>query len=130
MIPVIKLCKGVGEEGKSHCVMAATSIVAGEEFTDRPHCVCPVITACLIRMNDSFDDDQARDECLSHLPWLIIGTRGRADSMIKRAFLFVSWAVEVCGVDFEHFKNNEKDLIEKDIQEDFIAAYNGIIKLQ
>ena len=33
------------------------------------------------------------------------------------------------GIDFEHFKNNEKDLIEKDIQEDFIAAYNGIIKL-
>lgn len=33
------------------------------------------------------------------------------------------------GIDFEHFKNNEKDLIEKDIQKDFLAAYNGIVKL-
>ncbi|MGD9327325.1 MAG: phytoene/squalene synthase family protein [Cyclobacteriaceae bacterium] len=33
------------------------------------------------------------------------------------------------GIDFEHFKNKEKDLIEKDIQEDFIAAYDGIVKL-
>ncbi len=33
------------------------------------------------------------------------------------------------GIDFEHFKNKEKDLIQKDIQEDFIAAYDGIIKL-
>ena len=33
------------------------------------------------------------------------------------------------GIDFEHFRNNEKNLIEQDIQEDFISAYEGIVKL-
>jgi phytoene/squalene synthetase len=33
------------------------------------------------------------------------------------------------GVDFDHFHNVEKEAIEKDIEEDFLAAYEGIIKL-
>ena len=33
------------------------------------------------------------------------------------------------GVDFDHFQNNEKEAIEQDIEDDFIAAYKGIIRL-
>lgn len=38
----IKLCHGMGVKGESHCVMAATSVIAGEGFTDHPGFVCPV----------------------------------------------------------------------------------------
>jgi len=79
----VKLCKGIGVEGKSHCVMAATALLNGEEFTDTPVCVSPVITGTLMSINDEFycDDsslhsnDQSRDAELGEFPWLIIGTR-------------------------------------------------------
>ena len=105
----IRLTKGLGKKGKSHCVMAATSIVAGEEFTDRPKCVCPTITGALIVLNDSFgDDDVAREEALGHLPWIIIGTRGDRNHEQKRAFLFADWAVrECCGIECEPITDRE-----------------------
>ena len=98
---VIRLCGGVGEQGKSHCVMAATSIVAGEPFSDTPVCVCPTITRCLISLNDLYgSNNAAREAALGHLPWLIIGTRGGLDVMIRRAFMFADFAVrEMCGVE-------------------------------
>ena len=100
---VIRLCDGVGEEGQSHCVMAATSIVAGESFSDKPECVCPTITRCLISLNDSYGgDNAAREAALSHLPWLIIGTRGDVQVMVRRAFMFADFAVRhVAGIDVE-----------------------------
>lgn len=33
------------------------------------------------------------------------------------------------GINFEDFQNNEKELIQEDIEEDFLAAYKGIEKL-
>lgn len=78
----VKLCSGIGELGKSHCVMAATALLNGEEFSDRPECVSPAITGTLIALNDGYygndneeDRDPARDAELGHLPWVIIGTR-------------------------------------------------------
>lgn len=49
----VKLCRGKGHEGQSHCVMAATAMLNGESFTDRPICVDGVITEMLIVINDS-----------------------------------------------------------------------------
>ena len=100
MISVIRLCHGIGEEGVSHCVMAATSIVAGEKFSDRPSCVCPTIRSALINLNDSYgDDNESREAALGHLPWLIIGTRGDVDVANRRAFMFADFAVrQICGI--------------------------------
>jgi len=108
----IRLTRGLGEEGKKHCVMAATSIVAEEEFTDKPKCVCPTITAALIELNDSYgDDDVAREEALGHLPWIIIGTRGDRNHERERAFLFADWAVrECCGIECEPITDRETAL--------------------
>jgi len=105
----IRLTRGLGEKGKSHCVMAATSIVAGEKFTDRPKCVCPTITSALIYLNVSYgDDDVAREEALGHMPWLIIGTRGDRKHELERAFLFADWAVrECCGIECEPITDRE-----------------------
>lgn len=49
----VKLCRGKGKEGQSHCVMAATSMLNDEKFTDRPVCVDTVITELLIVLNDT-----------------------------------------------------------------------------
>ena len=88
----IRLCRGRGEEGHSHCVMAATSIVAGEDFSDRPSCVCPTIASALIVVNDSCPNE-SRERLLAHLPWLIIGTRSSDISVaIERAQRFAAWA--------------------------------------
>jgi len=101
----IRLCRGKGIQGKSHCVMAATSIVAGEPFSDDPKCVCKCITSLLITLNDSYYTDATREKDLSHLPWLIIGTNGGLEVAYKRADLIKEWAKEnlkiSCeGVDF------------------------------
>jgi hypothetical protein len=88
----IRLCKGRGDEGTSHCVMAATSIVAGEDFSDKPSCVCPTITKALILTNDRCPTDEIRERLLGHLPWLIIGTKGPTEVMVERAQLFAGYA--------------------------------------
>jgi len=107
----IRLTSGLGKKGTSHCVMAATSIVAEEEFTDKPKCVCPTITSALIFLNESYDDDVEREEALGHLPWLIIGTRGDRNHERERAFLFADWAVrECCGIECEPITDRETAL--------------------
>ena len=91
---VIRLCEGKGTLGKSHCVMAATSIVAGEEFSDAPECVCPTIRSLLITLNDSYgSNNDLREQHLSHLPWLIIGTRGTITHQVTRCHLLAHWAI-------------------------------------
>ena len=98
----IKLCRGLGIEGKSHCVMAATSIVAGENFTDRPKCVSPVITGCLISLNDVIVGDNVRERLLSHLPWVIIGTNdNKVSTESKRLTLLMEYLDNSYGLSRE-----------------------------
>ena len=98
----IKLCQGKGKLGESHCVMAATSIVAEESFSDEPKCVDDIITTILIHINDSLSDN-VRDELLSHLPWVIIGTRDTRDvtsaakTRTKRRLLLYKYMQENYG---------------------------------
>ena len=88
----------MGIEGQSHCVMAATSIVAGEAFSDAPECVCPTIRAALIQVNDSCPSDQVREKLLSHLPWLIIGTKSSDQSvLVERAKRFDAYAADAAA---------------------------------
>jgi hypothetical protein len=89
----IRLCKGRGTESKSHCVMAATSIVADEKFSEHPVCVCPTITKVLIIVNDRCPSDEIRERLLGHLPWLIIGTRSTDNKvLVNRTKAFVRYA--------------------------------------
>jgi len=43
------------------CVMELASMLAGEPFSDRPECVCPVIGAFLRAYNDAIDDGRRQD---------------------------------------------------------------------
>jgi hypothetical protein len=92
----IKLCHGIGKEGQSHCVMAATSIVAEEPFSSHPKCVCPRITTALIITNDKCPTNAIRERLLGHLPWLIIGTKGNIHHEVKREQLFAEYA-KICA---------------------------------
>ncbi len=97
---IIRLCQGLGTEGTSHCVMAATSIVAGEAFTDLPVCVCPTITRALIAINDACPSNKIRERLLGHLPWLIIGTRSdNIGIQVVRAKKFDAYAADADAAD-------------------------------
>lgn len=94
MIPVIKLSRGMGSlTTKTHCVMAATSIVAGEPFSDVLGCVDPVINGALICANDAMSDEM-RNTLLVDLPWQIIGTTSRDNKPTRQRFyMLIDWVV-------------------------------------
>ncbi len=43
------------------CVMELASMLAGEEFTDAPAAVCPILAAFMRAYNDAVDDDRRQD---------------------------------------------------------------------
>ena len=62
------------------CVMELSSMLAGEPFSDRPACVCPVIARLLRSYNDLVDDK--RRQRLYACAALVVGSR--ADEEIER----------------------------------------------
>lgn len=82
-------------------VMEAVAYVAGEQWSDHPHCACPVISAFLRTWNDDLPDED-RDRLLWPLIPALIGTRadslglgGTAAPRIehRRAALAMDWLV-------------------------------------
>jgi hypothetical protein len=65
------------------CVMELASMLAGEEFTDRPAAVDPVIAAFLRAYNDAVDDRRRQD--LFRYAADTVGTRAPADVVRARA---------------------------------------------
>ena len=65
------------------CVMELASMLAGEEFTDRPASVCPVVAAFLRAYNDAVDDRRRQD--LYRYASAAVGTRAPADVIRRRA---------------------------------------------
>src|SRR3954454_13886856 len=56
------------------CVMELASMLAGEEFTDRPKCADPVIASFLRAFNDRLDTRQRQR--LRPYAAAVVGTRG------------------------------------------------------
>jgi hypothetical protein len=65
------------------CVMELASMLAGEDFTDRPAAVDPVIAAFLRAYNDAVDDRRRQD--LYRYAADTVGTRAPADVLQARA---------------------------------------------
>ena len=63
------------------CVMELASMLAGEDFSDRPASVCPVIAAFLRAYNDAIDDRRRQD--LYRYASAAVGTR--ASTTVTRA---------------------------------------------
>ena len=75
------------------CVVELASLIAGEEFSDRPRCVCPVIAAFLRGWNDRAG--YAERQLLGPYAVRIVGSRGDRRLTRNRREICLAWA----GVD-------------------------------
>ena len=78
------------------CVMEAAAYLAGLPHTDKPSCVCPVISAFLQVWNDGLPDDATRDRLLKPLLTRILDTRSTPEVEEQRGYLALDWLVRVC----------------------------------
>ena len=77
------------------CIMEAVAYVAGESWSDRPACACPVISAFLRSWNDSLPTDADRDRLLKPLVLQLIDTKATSDVEERRAYLALDWMIRV-----------------------------------
>jgi hypothetical protein len=89
----IRLSKGKHrspEDGA--CVMELASMLAGEQFTDHPVSVCPVIGALLRSYNDSVDDRRRQD--LYAYASRVVGSRASLAVERARTERLTAWTHE------------------------------------
>jgi hypothetical protein len=90
----IKLSRGKHHSpDEGACVMELASMLAGEEFSDHPASVCPVIGALLRAHNDSIDDDRRAD--LYAYAAKVVGSRSAGPVQDARAARLSEWDREV-----------------------------------
>ncbi len=90
----IKLSKGKHTSPEhGACVMELASMLAGEQFTDHPASVCPVIGSFLRSYNDAIDD--SRRQSLYEYASKVVGSRGAAGVQQVRAARLAAWAEEM-----------------------------------
>src|SRR3712207_1765939 len=67
---------------------------AGEQYSDRPHCACPALTAFLRGYNDALDDELRQD--LFGLASDLVGSRGCEEVTTRRgdALVALAWRYE------------------------------------
>ena len=75
-----------------HCILEVVSMLAGQPFNDNPPCVCPVLRAYGIALNDRWDDDQ-RQKLLPYAPQLL-NTAGDGQDEV-RSYLALDWLIRV-----------------------------------
>jgi hypothetical protein len=78
------------------CVVELASVIAGEKFSDRPSCVCPLIGAFLRGWNDRAP--HAQRQRLSPYAARIVGSRGNRRVTRQRRDICLEWA----GADLSH----------------------------
>ena len=89
----IKLSKGKHRSpDDGACVMELASMLAGEQFTDHPVSVCPVIAALLRSYNDSVDDRRRQD--LYAYAARVVGSRSTVALERARADRLTEWTRE------------------------------------
>ncbi len=90
----VKLSKGKHSSPSSGaCVMELASMLAGEQFSDHPRSVCPVIGSFLRAYNDSIDDDHRQD--LYEYASRVVGSRSTAAIEQLRADRIAEWCAQV-----------------------------------
>jgi hypothetical protein len=73
-------------------VAELVSMLAGEQYSDRPHCACPALTAFMRGYNDALDDERRQD--LFALASDLVGTRGHEHVTTRRgeALVALAWS--------------------------------------
>lgn len=98
----MKLCRGLGTEGKEGCWMAlASSIMGQNQWTDKAECVDDPIRLLCIAINDTLSDE-ARNQILLHshglsptLPRVFdpMNTAGDPTATTRRRYIFIDAVV-------------------------------------
>ena len=78
--------------GEGACVMEAVAYVAGEPWSDKPACACPVLGAFLRTWNDDLSDTD-RDRLLRPLVRRLVGSRSTPEVEARRSWLAMDWLV-------------------------------------
>ena len=71
-------------------------MLAGEDFTDEPGCVCPVVAEFLRTYNDAVDFERRQD--LFSVASLVVGTRDGVTGERGRANAILDWWLTSAGV--------------------------------
>jgi len=87
----LQLLSGAHDRGKGMCAMEAAAYLAGEQHSDSPECVSPVIAAFMRRWNDGVSN-AVRQGLKPLIPRVLHTATGRADEL-TRAWLVVDWSV-------------------------------------
>ena len=74
------------------CFMEAVAYVAGEPWSDKPACACPVLGAFLRTWNDDLSDTD-RDRLLRPLVRRLVGSRSTPEVEARRHWLAMDWLV-------------------------------------
>ena len=74
------------------CFMEAVAYVAGEPWSDKPACACPVLGAFLRTWNDDLSDTD-RDRLLRPLVRRLVGSRSTPEVEARRSWLAMDWLV-------------------------------------
>ncbi len=89
----IKLSKGKHSSPETGaCVMELASMLAGEQFSDHPQTVCPMVGSFLRAYNDSIDE--ARRQDLYEYASRVVGSRAGTDVERARAEMLMAWSAD------------------------------------
>ena len=77
------------------CVMEAVAYVAGEPWSDKPQCACPVISAFLRCWNDDVPDDATRTRLLGPFVERLVRSKSTPEVALQRSYLALDWLVRV-----------------------------------
>jgi len=91
-----ELAKGSHEPNNNNemCLLEAVAWLAGEPWSDRPECCCPVLAAFGRSWNDALPASQ-RTALLAPFAERLVGTRSTPEVQDARAFMAADWAVRV-----------------------------------
>jgi len=109
-IPLLRGSHDPPNGDKQFSAMEAAAWIAGEEHSDRPKCVSPVLGAYVRPLNDALDDEQ-RQALKPAIPRMI-GTAGDGHD-VERTWMAADWLVRVCipaWLDLAGIKDSAKAL--------------------
>jgi hypothetical protein len=84
-----------GSFARGACALEFAAYLAGEEHSDEPECVCPVLRAFVISWNDALPTDEDRNRLLKPLIPQLIDTRSTPAVEEKRAYIALDWLIRV-----------------------------------
>jgi len=96
MFPEITLAHGSHSSfNDGACAMELASWLTGDDWSDHPPCVCPVLGEFMRTWNDGISDDAERTTLLKPLIPKLINTRGDNKLEQRRAMMAADWMIRV-----------------------------------